>query len=125
MALEHIGFGVKDFKKSLAFYKKALAPLGLEVVAAGENWGFIGTHGKGELWFGEFGTPATPIHFAFSVDNKEAVDAFQKAALEAGGKDNGAPGYREQYHPGYYGAFVHDPDGHNVEAVFHDISRKS
>lgn len=123
MALDHIGLGVKNFTISRAFYEKALAPLGLGIIASGDTWGFIGEKsgkGGGDLWFGEYGTAASPIHIAFAAPSKEAVDAFHKAALEAGGSDNGAPGYRNQYHPGYYGAFVLDPDGHNIEAVFHD-----
>ncbi len=119
MSLDHIGFGVKSFAASRSFYEQALAPLGYAWIGSGEGWGFLGKNGKGELWIGEIGTVATPVHLAFTAPNRAAVDAFYTAALAAGGKDNGAPGIREQYHPNYYAAFVIDPDGHNVEVVSH------
>ena len=125
---DHMGFAVQDFAKSRAFYDKALEPLGIKMLmefgtACGYGRGF-----KPEFWMGagktEFQTEEqvrtiTPIHVAFTAKSREEVDAFYQAALAAGGKDNGAPGLRPQYHPHYYGAFVIDPDGHNIEAVFH------
>lgn len=119
MILDHIGFNVSDFAKSKEFYLKALEPLGIGIVAEGEGWAAIGKNGKGQVWFGSFGNSPGPIHIAFSAANREQVRQFYAAALAAGGKDNGAPGLREHYHPNYYGAFVIGPDGHNIEAVCH------
>jgi catechol 2,3-dioxygenase-like lactoylglutathione lyase family enzyme len=119
MILDHLGFAVGDFAKSKAFYVEALAPLGIEIVMQGEGWAMVGKEGKPQFWFGAYGTKPGPIHIAFAADNREQVKAFWRAAIAAGGKDNGAPGIRTEYHPNYYGAFVFDPDGHNVEAVCH------
>ena len=119
MILDHIGFNVKDFKKSRAFYSAALAPLGIQILKEDEGWAMIGRTNEGALWFGSFGTPASPIHLAFSAESREQVSAFHAAALASGGRDNGGPGLRPQYHPNYFGAFVFDPDGHNIEAVCH------
>jgi catechol 2,3-dioxygenase-like lactoylglutathione lyase family enzyme len=119
MILDHIGFNVSDFAKSKAFYLHALEPLGIGIVAEGEVWAMIGRNGKGQFWFGSFGSSPGPLHIAFAAENREQVRSFHAAALAAGGKDNGAPGLREQYHPNYYGAFIIGPDGHNVEAVCH------
>ena len=119
MTLDHIGFNVKDFKKSRAFYIAALAPLGMQILMEGEGWAMIGRPNQGAFWFGAFGAPASPIHVAFSADDRAQVRSFHEAGLRAGGRDNGAPGLRPQYHPNYYGAFVLDLDGHNIEAVCH------
>ena len=119
MPFDHIGFGVTDFEKSKAFYTKALAPLGIGVVMEGPGWAMLGRPGKPEFWFGTYGKVPGPIHIAFAAANRAEVRAFYEAAIAAGGKDNGGPGIRAQYHPNYYGAFVFDPDGHNVEAVCH------
>ena len=115
---DHIGFNVTDFAKSKAFFLKALQPLGIGVVAEGDGWAMIGRNGKAQFWFGAMGPSPGPIHIAFAADNRAQVREFHKAALAAGGKDNGGPGLRD-YHPNYYGAFVIGPDGHNVEAVCH------
>ena len=123
--LDHTGFPVSDYKRSKAFYEKALAPLGYVLVmevqqdqndapAAG-----FGVNGKRDFWIGGEGGLNKPIHVAFAAKDRAAVDAFYGAAIMAGGKDNGAPGLRLHYHPNYYGAFVLDPDGHNIEAVCH------
>ena len=114
--LDHIGFNVDDVEKSKAFYSAALAPLGMTVLAEGEGWAMIGGP-SGRLWIGQLALAASPIHFAFRADSRAAVDAFHKAAMAAGGRNNGAPGLRPNYRPDYYAAFVYDPDGHNVEAV--------
>lgn len=119
MILDHIGFTVADFGKSRAFYVQALAPLGIEILFEDETWAMMGRPGLPQFWFGEDGDVPGSIHIAFSALDRGQVDAFHKAALAAGGTDNGAPGIREQYHPDYYGAFVIDPDGHNIEAVCH------
>ena len=126
--LDHIGINVSDFERAKAFYSKALAPLGVGLVMEfGKAAGF-GRGGKPDLWVGEGNTsyqrpehltPITPVHVCLKAKSREEVDAFHRAALEAGAKDFGAPGLRPQYHPNYYGAFVLDPDGHNIEAVFH------
>lgn len=115
---DHIGFNVSDFRKSKEFFLRALEPLGIGIVAEGDDWAMIGKDAKPQLWFGAMGASPGPIHIAFTAANRAQVRAFHDAALAAGGKDNGAPGPRD-YHPNYYGAFVIGPDGHNVEAVCH------
>jgi catechol 2,3-dioxygenase-like lactoylglutathione lyase family enzyme len=121
--IDHVGLSVSDFQVSKAFYLAALAPLGYELVMetaeAGPAAG-IGAGGKPDFWIAD-GGPTTPhTHIAFRARDRATVRAFHKAALAAGARDNGAPGLRPEYHPNYYGAFVLDPDGHNVEAVCHD-----
>jgi catechol 2,3-dioxygenase-like lactoylglutathione lyase family enzyme len=120
MPIDHIGFTVSDFAKSKAFYLAALTPLGMSIVSEGEGWALLGTDGRPEFWLGGGDAPKT-IHFAFVAKTREQVRAFHAAALKAGGRDNGAPGIRGHYHPNYYGAFVFDPDGHNIEAVCHAL----
>jgi len=126
--IDHYTLVVSDYAKSKAFYLAALAPLGVELVMTltpemvpelpfPECCG-IGAGGKPSLWIRP-GDSVTPTHIAFVAPNRDAVDAFHAAALAAGGTDHGAPGLREHYHPTYYGAFVLDPDGYNVEAVCH------
>lgn len=120
--LDHVGIEVGDFDASRAFYEMALAPLGLSVVMEPipTAAGFGGSDGKPWFWVHARGRNACHgVHLAFKAINHDAVDAFHAAALVAGGTDNGAPGPRPLYHPGYYGAFVLDPDGNNVEAVCH------
>jgi catechol 2,3-dioxygenase-like lactoylglutathione lyase family enzyme len=119
MILDHIGLAVRDFAKSATFFRRALAPLGIQTVLEGEGWAMLGKDGRPEFWIGVHGIPPGPIHIAFAAENREQVRAFHRAALAAGGRDNGAPGIRAKYHPDYYGAFVFDPDGHNIEAVCH------
>ena len=119
---DHVGLNVKDYAASRAFYEQALAPLGYRVVMAFDEWsaaGF-GTDEKPEFWISQREPYVTGAHVAFVCPDRATVDAFHDAALAAGGTDNGAPGLREQYHPTYYGAFVHDLDGNNVEAVCHN-----
>jgi catechol 2,3-dioxygenase-like lactoylglutathione lyase family enzyme len=123
--IDHIGFSVSDYARAKAFYEKALAPLGyvlvMEVTAqeTGAPVAGFGRGGKPDFWIGDEGRLELPVHVAFLADDRPAVDAFYRAAIAAGGKDNGAPGLRPHYHPNYYGAFVLDPDGHNIEAVCH------
>jgi catechol 2,3-dioxygenase-like lactoylglutathione lyase family enzyme len=126
--LDHIGINVSDYQRSKAFYEKALAPLGISLVMEFGVFGGFGRDKKPDFWIGQgataFQTPKqieviTPVHVCFVARSRADVDAFYAAALAAGGKDNGAPGIRAMYHPNYYGAFVLDPDGHNVEAVIH------
>ena len=117
--IDHIGLNVSDFDRSMAFYEQALAPLGMTVqMQFGRGAGF-GVQGKPTFWIVERPPVGTGTHVAFHCEERAPVDAFPAAAVAAGGVDNGAPGLHEHYHPGYYGAFVLDPDGNNVEAVCH------
>jgi catechol 2,3-dioxygenase-like lactoylglutathione lyase family enzyme len=123
--LDHIGVGISDFARSRAFYDSALAPLGIDLVmeVTAEQTGDhpaagYGSDQKPYFWFGP-GANIARTHIAFAAKSRAAVDAFYKAGLAAGGTDNGAPGLRPHYHRDYYGAFVLDPDGHNIEAVCH------
>ena len=126
--LDHTGLLVRDFARSRKFYTAVLAPLGYEVrkefdgTAAG--FGVPLGYGKsldpaGDFWIIK-GEPFKGLHIAFSAESRVHVDAFHMAALAAGGTDNGAPGLRPIYHENYYGAFVLDPDGYNIEAVCHN-----
>jgi len=119
--IAHTGLAVRDFPAAKLFYERALAPLGYQAkMETGESAGFNdGTNT--DFWIGK-GASVEPAHVAFEAKSKEEVEAFHRAALAAGGKDNGRPGYRKQYWPGYYAAFVYDPDGHNIEAVWYDYS---
>jgi len=117
--LDHIVLKVSNYEKSKTFYLKALAPLGYEIIMEIQGHAGFGINGKPEFWIAEDKTPTTPIHLAFRADNRKLVDLFYEAAMAVGGKDNGKPGIREHYHPNYYGAFVLDPDSHNMEAVCH------
>jgi catechol 2,3-dioxygenase-like lactoylglutathione lyase family enzyme len=116
---DHIGLGVSHYAASKAFFLKALQPLGIGIVMEGEHGIGIGPPGKPALWLFQSDGKPTPLHLAFTAASRDQVEAFYKAAIEAGGKDNGGPGLRPHYHPHYYGAFVIGPDGHNVEAVCH------
>jgi len=125
--IDHTGVSVSDFARSKAFYQQALAPLGYVLmlefpasVTGGTDVAGFGEPPKPDFWLSR-GTPnQPPIHIAFRAASRALVDAFYQAAMAAGGRDNGAPGLRPHYHPDYYGAFVLDPDGHNIEAVCHD-----
>lgn len=118
--LDHLGFGVSDVAAAKRFFVAALAPLGVGVVMEGKDGVGLGKNGKPSLWLAPAdGRPIGRLHFAFTAERRAEVDAFYKAAIAAGGKDNGGPGLRPNYHPNYYGAFVIGPDGHNVEAVCH------
>jgi len=121
MPIDHIGLAVGDFARSRAFYLAALAPIGMTIVQEGESWAMLGKDGAHEFWIGA-GKTATPIHLAFKAETRAEVRAFHAAALLAGGKDNGAPGIRGHYHADYFGAFIIDPDGHNIEAVCHQTT---
>jgi catechol 2,3-dioxygenase-like lactoylglutathione lyase family enzyme len=117
--IDHTGVAVSNFAKSKAFYAAALAPLGYAVRMEFEQFAGFGIAPKPDFWIGEGKPNVPPIHVAFRAESRGQVDAFYQAAITAGGRDNGAPGLREHYHPNYYGAFVLDPDGHNIEAVCH------
>jgi catechol 2,3-dioxygenase-like lactoylglutathione lyase family enzyme len=122
--LDHIGLAVSNLRKSRQFYLVALAPLSIGIVMeltqeqTGKYAGAgFGARNKPTFWIGTGEHPGAPVHVAFTASTRAQVDAFYKAALSVGGRDNGAPGVRSHYHPNYYGAFVLDPDGNNVEAV--------
>jgi catechol 2,3-dioxygenase-like lactoylglutathione lyase family enzyme len=125
--IDHTGLVVSDFERSKRFYSEALAPIGYAKLAEfpASITGHTDVAGFGEppkpdFWISR-GTPnQPPIHIAFRVGSRALVEAFYQAALAAGGRDKGAPGLRPHYHPHYYGAFVLDPDGHNIEAVCHE-----
>jgi catechol 2,3-dioxygenase-like lactoylglutathione lyase family enzyme len=119
--LDHITLAVKDYPKAKAFFAAALAPLGYEIIMEFGPFCGLGAKKKPDLWLaGEDAEHrVVPMHLAFQADDRKAVDAFHAAALAAGARDNGKPGLRPDYHPTYYGAFVLDADGHNVEAVCH------
>jgi catechol 2,3-dioxygenase-like lactoylglutathione lyase family enzyme len=116
--IDHVGLRVSDYARSRKFFESALAPLGytLLVEFGGAAAGF-GEKGKPDFWIAA--GPTAPVHVALASRDRAGVDAFHRAALAAGGRDNGAPGPRPQYHASYYGAFVLDPDGNNIEAVCH------
>ena len=125
--LDHVGFAVTDAERSKQFYEAALAPLGISLVmsvppdkteAGGTAHGF-GSNGKPYFWIGDNERVGEGTHVAFTAETRADVDAFYVAAIAAGGRDNGPPGIRAHYHPNYYGAFVFDPDGLNIEAVCH------
>lgn len=116
---DHVGFGVTRLAESKAFFLRALEPLQVAVVMEGSYGVGMGRQGKPTLWLYETQEKPARLHLAFTAENRAQVDAFHKAALAAGGKDNGAPGLRPHYHANYYGAFVIGPDGHNVEVVCH------
>jgi catechol 2,3-dioxygenase-like lactoylglutathione lyase family enzyme len=117
--IDHVKLPVSDFDRSRVFYEQALAPLGY-VVLREPVPGVAGFGRERPVFWIAAGAAPTPIHVALRADDRGVVDAFHAAGLAAGGADNGPPGPRERYHPGYYGAFVLDPDGNNVEAVCHD-----
>jgi catechol 2,3-dioxygenase-like lactoylglutathione lyase family enzyme len=122
--IAHTSLAVSDYAKSKAFYTAALKPLGYRNnMEFGEAGGF--NDGKNtDFWIGS-NDIVVPTHLAFEARSQQEVEAFYKAALKAGATDNGGPGYRREYWPGYYAAFVYDPDGHNIEAVWYDYSAEA
>ncbi|MBB3149044.1 catechol 2,3-dioxygenase-like lactoylglutathione lyase family enzyme [Phyllobacterium trifolii] len=125
--IDHTGVVVSDFERSKKFYREALAPIGYEllhevpasVTGSADVAGF-GEGGKPDFWVTNGEPNKPPLHIAFRVKSRDIVNAFHAAAIAAGGSDNGRPGLRPHYHPNYYGAFVRDLDGHNIEAVCHE-----
>jgi catechol 2,3-dioxygenase-like lactoylglutathione lyase family enzyme len=117
--LDHVGIPVSDFERSKRFYAQALSPLGYELIMEPSAYaaGF-GRRGKPDFWIGQ-GETGQAFHIAFAAEDRATVDAFYDEAIAAGGRDNGGPGLRPRYHASYYGAFVLDPDGNNIEAVCH------
>ena len=124
MIIDHIGLTVKNTQISDRFYEKVLKPLGIVKIIEVQGWmgyGHQDNPNKAEFWFGENDDSQKniPLHIAFAAQSRQMVDEFYKAAINAGATCNGKPGIREIYHPNYYGAFIIDPDGHNIEAVCH------
>jgi catechol 2,3-dioxygenase-like lactoylglutathione lyase family enzyme len=123
--LDHVGIRVSDFEQSRRFFAQALSPLGYELIrepsvsAAG-----FGQQGKPDFWIHQ-GDRGQPVHIAFAASERASVDAFHEEALAAGGRNNGGPGLRPQYHQSYYAAFVFDPDGNNIEAVCHEPAEEA
>lgn len=117
---DHIVFGVSDYAASKAFFLKALEPIGLTVVSEGPLGIELSAGGESSLGIRRGGEKSGHLHLAFTAGNRQQVEAFYRAALEAGAKDNGAPGLRQNYSGQYYAAFVIGPDGHNIEVVCHE-----
>jgi len=124
--IDHIGIRVSNLQKSKAFYVAAFAPIEYQLlmefpaaVTGTVDVAGFGEAPKPDFWISETAELISPVHVAIAVSSRDKVDAFYKAALQSGGRDNGAPGLRPHYHPNYYGAFILDPDGHNIEAVCH------
>lgn len=117
--IDHVHFRVRDLDASKRFYKAVLQSIGRDLTTESPHH-----FGSDELWFTAADAKVSSIHLAFQVDNREQVHRFHAAAIAAGGTDNGGPGERS-YHPGYYAAFVLDPDGNNIEAVHHGMGERS
>ena len=117
--IDHVGIPVSDFERSKHFYEEALYPLGYQLIMEPRHGvAGLGRSGKPDFWVFQ-GEPSRAAHVAFAADERATVDAFHEVAIAAGGRDNGRPGLRPEYHSSYYGAFVLDPDGNNIEAVRH------
>ncbi len=114
---DHIGFPVTDLAKSNSFYLTALAPFGIGLIVDAAEYAAFGKFGRAQFWLGTGKPPPSGVHLAFAAANQAEVRAFHAAAQQSDGTGNGAPGLRPHYHATYYGAFVLDPDDHNVEAV--------
>jgi catechol 2,3-dioxygenase-like lactoylglutathione lyase family enzyme len=124
--MDHIGLAVADFERSKSFFVNALAPLDITLImevtaeqTGGDAHAGFGAERKAFFWIGNGKKPTSGVHVAFAAKSRSQVDAFHQAAMTAGGRDNGPPGLRSQYHPNYYGAFILDADGNNIEAVCH------
>ena len=117
---DHVVFGVSDYATSKAFFLKALQPIGMAVLAEGPFGIELSADGKTSLCLFQTEDKPSHLHLAFVAENRQQVEAFYRAALEAGAKDNGAPGLRPNYSGQYYAAFVIGPDGHNIEVVCHE-----
>lgn len=116
----HVVFGVSNYEESRDFFLNALAPIGLTMLAEGPLGAEMSTDETASLCIRRKGEKTTPLHLAFIAKNREQVDDFYRAALKAGGKDNGKPGLRPEYSGKYYAAFVFSPDGHNIEVVYQE-----
>ncbi len=125
--IDHTGIIVRDYSLSRDFYLSTLGAIGYELmneipasVTGHTDVAGFGEAGKPDFWISKGSPNKPPTHIAFRVTSRALVDAFYHAAIKAGGRDNGPPGLRPHYHPDYYGAFVLDPDGHNIEEVCHE-----
>lgn len=118
MPIDHVTLNVSDYERSKQFYEQALQPLGYELVMEFGAAGGFGAQGKPDFWVSQRDEP-TIAHVALAASDRETVDRFHEAAMAAGAEDNGAPGLRPHYHENYYGAYVRDPEGNNIEAVCH------
>ena len=117
--IDHVGLGVSDLEQSKAFYQQALGPLGYQLLMERSGSAGLGRNGKPDFWIHANRPLSGPTHVAIASPDRATVQAFHAAGLAAGGRDNGPPGPRPHYHQDYYGAFVLDPDGNNIEAVCH------
>jgi len=117
---DHVVFGVSDYAASKAFFLKALEPIGLAVLSENSLGVELSADGTTSLCLFQTDDQPSHLHLAFVAESRQQVDAFHRAALEAGGTDHGAPGLRPNYSGRYYAAFVIGPDGHNIEVVFHE-----
>ena len=118
--IDHLGIPVTDLPRSVEFYSRALAPLGYALIMTFEGAAGFGIGGKPDFWIQLGDASKGRVHVGFRAKGRGEVRAFHDAAIAAGGRDHGAPGVRAQYHPDYYGGFVLDPDGHNIEACCHE-----
>ena len=119
--IDHMTLRVRDYQKSKAFFQAALKPLGYELLVEWEGFAGLGVNKKPDFWLAAAEKRQyDQLHIAFRAGSRKAVNAFYEAAIQAGAKDNGSPGPRTDYHPNYYGAFVLDLDGHNIEACCHE-----
>lgn len=118
--IDHIVLNVRELEASRKFYEQVLSPTGYGVTMSFPDWVGFGKDGKADFWLARRDPANTAVHVAFRCGRRREVDQFHAAALKAGGKDNGKPGVRKDYHPNYYGAFVFDPDDNNIEAVCHE-----
>lgn len=118
MIFDHIVVNITDIEKSKRFYAGALAPLGIVLIKEEDGCIGFGNNGKPSFWICNHGIAQKPMHIAFTAPDRKSIDDFHSAGLLAGGKDNGEAKLREHYHPNYYGAYLLDPDGHNIEAVY-------
>ena len=124
--LDHVGIPVSDFERSKRFYEQALSPLGYALIMEPrQGVAGLGQSDKPDFWIFHQGVPGHAVHVAFAAEERATVDAFHEAAIAAGGSDNGRPGLRPEYHPSYYGAFVLDADGNNIEAVRHGPAKEA
>lgn len=119
MFIDHIGIAISNYEVSKRFYTTVLATLDMVLIVEVQGWAGFGKNDKADFWFGPDKTVQSPMHIAFAAQSRAQVDRFYEVAIACGAKDNGKPGLREHYHANYYGAFVLDPDGHNIEAVCH------
>lgn len=118
--IDHVGISVSSYERSKRFYAAILASIGYQLIEETHGHAGFGRDRKPDFWITQIGDPPTPVHIAFGATNRSDVERFHAAAIAQGARDNGGPGLRSIYHPNYFGAFVLDLDGHNIEVVCHD-----